>query len=198
MRPRWRRRVRAWRVTVSRFRPQILDGDVALAQRLRGSSHAAGWYTGDERSLLTAGRRYDTAARTEPDLAVRLLYSRDRMHHSVGWWRNANYEYCWHLSISAWEKPQTNGRAPASPADIPDDELRYWSWAFFPDDVDKIWHEPGGTDPGLNSAEKQLHRHFAHQRVFLHPLTLEPFIPEGEVYELTRWIPALTPEKVDR
>lgn len=35
-------------------------------------------------------------------------------------------------------------------------------------------------------------------RLFLDPETFQPFIPQGEVYDLTRWIPGLTPEKVDR
>lgn len=30
------------------------------------------------------------------------------------------------------------------------------------------------------------------------PETFQPFIPTGEVYDLTRWISGLTPEKVDR
>ena len=37
-----------------------------------------------------------------------------------------------------------------------------------------------------------------HLRLFLDPVTMEPFIPAGEVYHLTRWLPGLTPEKVDR
>ena len=113
------------------------------------------------------------------------------MHHSVGWWRNAEYEYCWHLSISAWSDR-------AEPEDIPPAEERYWAHAFFPKHFNKLWHEPGGTDPRLTQPEKMRHRHISHLRLFLHPVTLEPFVPHGEVYELTRWIPGLTPDKVDR
>lgn len=159
-----------------------------------------GWYIGDETTLRRYGAWRDVVARTTPELHVRLLLTRDKMHHSVGWWRNAEYEYCWHLSISAWDRSLLalpSSRRP-EPEDLPDDEARYWSFAIFPGNTDKLWHEPGGTDPRLTPAEKMRHRHFAHQRLFLDPETFEPFIPTGEVYDLTRWIDGLTPEKVDR
>lgn len=164
-----------------------------------------GWFTGDSDSLHANAARRDLApSATEPELNVRLLFSKDRMHHSVGWWRNAEYEYCWHLSISAWDperKLTVSGlrmNQTFDPEDVPETEERYWAHAFFPKDFDKVWHEPGGTDPRLTPEEKMKHRHFVHLRVFLDPETLRPFIPEGEVYDLTRWIPGLTPEKVDR
>lgn len=133
---------------------------------------------------------------------MRLLLTRDRMHHSVGWWRNAEYEYCWHLSISAWASEPVPGVSPreagTEPEDLPAAEERYWTFAFFPTHYDKLWHEPGGTDPRLTTLEKMRYRHFSHLRLFLDPDTFEPFIPQGEVYDLTRWIPGLTPAKVDR
>jgi hypothetical protein len=184
------------------MKPEIAVADYGIARTMIRAA-TAGWYTGDAASLIRFGQRRDVIGRTEPGLVVRMMLSRDRMHHSVGWFRNAEYEYCWHLSISAWERDSyTAGRSPrdagSTAADIPAAEERYWSFAFFPEDYDKLWHEPGGTDPRLTPAEKMRHRHFAHLRLFLDPETLEPFIPQGEVYDLTRWIPGLTPEKVDR
>jgi hypothetical protein len=183
-----------------RPRPEIQKGDYELVRQM--TAHAQlGWYNGTMETLQAFGARRVVVGRTEPSLKISLLLSKDRMHHSVGWWRNAEYEYCWHLSISAWDRSEVvmPGRGhPGNPEDIPDDEERYWSFAFFPEHYDKLWHEPGGTDPRLTPAEKMRHRHFAHLRLFLDPETFEPFIPQGEVYDLTRWIPGLTPEKVDR
>ena len=175
--------------------PDIAKNDYAMARSMIAQANR-GWYIGDMESLRRFAQRRDVVARTNPELMIRLLLTKDKMHHSVGWWRNAEYEFCWHLSISAWERAR--GKRHPEPEDIPADEERYWSFAFFPSDYEKLWHEPGGTDPRLTPAEKMRHKHFAHLRLFLHPITMEPFIPEGEVYDLTRWIPGLTPEKVDR
>jgi hypothetical protein len=164
-----------------------------------------GWYTGDTRSLMLYGGRWAGPSRSNPrELAISLLLSRDRMHHSVGWWRNAEYEYCWHLSLSCctmadFKRVELAGGSlvPVS-IEMPDEEKRYWSHLIFGEHVNKAWHEPGGTDPRLTREEKLQRRYMFHLRVFLNPLTFRPFIPQGEVYHLTRWIPGLTPDKVDR
>lgn len=171
--------------------PEISSEHRALVKRLFEETKR-GWYIGDEDSLYRNRGYTQTPAATEPDLTMTLQITKDRMHHSVGWWRNAEYEYCFHLSIAGWE---TNGSRPTS---IPRDEERYWTHAFFPVHFNKVWHEPGGTDPRLTRQEALEKRHIIHQRVFLDPETFEPFVPTGEVYELTRWIPGLTPDKVDR
>lgn len=167
-----------------------------------------GWYTGDEWSLKTNGSASVVPSRVAPDeLYVRLQLSRDRMHHSVGWWRNAEYEYCWHLSISARTlEVEHAARArivlPNMERDsmvaLPAGEETYWGRLFFADHAEKVWHEPGGTDPRLSPVEKRRYSNIVHLRLFLDPETFEPFIPKGEVYDLVRWIPGLTPDKVDR
>jgi hypothetical protein len=183
-------------VLLSRPRaPEVSEADQCLATSMLTQANR-GWYTGDVTSLKRFAVRRDLIARTELGLGIRLLLSKDRMHHSVGWWRNAEYEYCWHLSVSAWDRDRL-GRF-AEPEDIPVAEERYWTHAFFPVHFNKLWHEPGGTDPRLTPREKMRHRHFSHLRLFLDPETFQPFIPQGEVYDLTRWIDGLTPEKVDR
>lgn len=190
--------------------PEVTREHRRLAGRMRRKA-LAGWYVGDERSLELFGARHLTGGATDPELLISLLLSRDKMHHSVGWWRNAEYEYCWHLSVSA--KPiEELGPHPDIPlwgvtpyAQVPRAEIRYWIHAFFPVDFDKVWMEPGGTDPRLTREEARAHATMWHARLFLHPTILDPrgepfhpFIPQGEVYDLTRWIDGLTPEKVDR
>lgn len=192
---------RTRRVTVPELlkaHEQIVNACYAKARR--------GWYLGDLHTLSLYGAVQDLPSRTNPEeVYVRLLFSRDRMHHSVGWWRNAEYEYCWHLSISA--RPAVDARLAiaglkrgpeVSYVDLPRAEETYWGRAFFRENADKVWHEPGGTDPRLTLPEAHRNRSIVHLRLFLDPETFEPFIPTGEVYDLTRWIPGLTPEKVDR
>lgn len=171
------------------------------AQMRRGSYH--GWYTGDVASLDRYGQRAVVQGAVEPELQISLLFSRDKMHHSVGWWRNAEYEYCYHLSISA-QSMETDWSSHKW-EQVPRAEARYWTHAFFPRDYDKVWMEPGGTDPRLTKEDARMFATFWHMRVFLEPQILSsigepfvPFIPKGEVYDLTRWIDGLTPAKVDR
>lgn len=179
------------RVLVSAMRHEALDG----------------WYTGTPETARMHIARAITTGAVEPELTVSLSFSRDRMHHSVGWWRNAEYEYCWHLSVAAKVVDGASQEAwsDATFEPFPHDELRYWVAAFYGKDIDKTWTEPGGTDPRLTPAERRVHATMWHVRLFLHPEMLSPagepfypFIPKGEVYTLTRWIDGLTPEKVDR
>ncbi len=178
----------------------------AIARQMRAKARTrTGWLIGDTPSLEAFGAKRFTVARTTPELIVCLLLSRDRMHHSVGWWRNAEYEYCWHLSLSARDRlayrAAEAGRAPGrdlSYEELPTSEVRYWARLIFGEHVDKLWNEPGGTDPRLTVTERRRNALIWHLRLFLDPETKEPFIPTGEVYHLTRWIDGLTPEKADR
>jgi len=167
-----------------------------VAEALRAKART-GWYVGDEPSLARHSTMHDVVAATTPELLVRLRLSRDRMHHSVGWWRNAEYEYCWHLSMSAVDRLAWAAERMQTET-LPREEVRHWAALIFGEHVDKLWNEPGGTDPRLTAGERRRNAPIWHLRLFLDPETGEPFIPKGEVYELTRWIPGLTPEKVDR
>lgn len=185
--------------------PEIRREHRQLAGRMRLFA-LRGWYIGDPESLVEYGARAAVQGVTEPELTVSLLLSRDRMHHSVGWWRNAEYEYCWHLSIAAKAcSPDDEAWEAASYEKVPHDEVRYWAFAHFGDELRMSWTEPGGTDPRLTPEHARRHATMWHIRLFLHPEILDPkgqpfhpFMPKGEVYTLTRWIDGLTPEKVDR
>jgi len=186
--------------------PEVSDEHRKLVGIMRRQA-LAGWYTGTPETAAAHIARLVVPGVIEPELAVSLSFSRDRMHHAVGWWRNAEYEYCWHLSVACkvFEGGGQREWADVPFEHFPHDELRYWATAFYGKDIDKTWTEPGGTDPRLTSVEKRIHATMWHVRLFLHPEILNPqgepfhpFIPEGEVYDLTRWIDGLTPEKVDR
>lgn len=185
--------------------PDPQDEHVALVKRMYQRA-LSGWYTGSTADLIRFGAdEWLPSIRYPEEVTVRLMLTRDRMHHSVGWWRNAEYEYCWHLSISSREALafrmglaglKLSHEVPYVP--LEKTEEMYWGRLFFQNHADKVWHEPGGTDPRLTREEKVRNRAICHLRLFLDPETFQPFMPQGEVYQLTRWIPGLTPEKVDR
>jgi hypothetical protein len=191
---------------VTRPAPEVSDEHLTLTRAMFDHCMAKGWYLGDMQSLMRTRAHEIVEGATTPELKVILQLSRDRMHHSVGWWRNAEYEYCWHLSMScterlefaAWEARGSPSTDPPQMEVIPDEERRYWARAVFREEWDKLWIEPGGTDPRLSMEERIRHARYVHMRLFLDPETFQPFIPQGEVYDMTRWIPGLTPEKVDR
>lgn len=187
--------------------PEISREHQNLARQIRARARR-GWFLGTQETAAMWIIRHTVRGVTEPDLAVSIAFSRDRGHHSSGWWRNAEYEYCWHLSLAAkaYDKTLTQRQWRAAAFEhFPHDELRYWSQAFFGDDLKMAWLEPGGTDPNLTPEARRIHATMWHVRVFMEPRLLdargEPFracMPKGEVYDLTRWIDGLTPEKVDR
>jgi hypothetical protein len=186
--------------------PDPTPEHLMIARQLRAKART-GWYLGDMPTLQAYGAKFDVVAATTPELMVRLLLSRDKMHHSVGWWRNVGYEYCWHLSISAADRLAVAAGHVAHYEELPRDELRYWSRLIFGEHVNKLWNEPGGTDPRQTRAEQRRNALIWHLRMFLDPDSIderrlpwtgEPFIPPGEVYDLVRWVDGLTPPKVDR
>jgi len=96
------------------------------------------------------------------------IFSRDGGMHSGGWWKNPDYERCWHLSMSFVE-PLTGERGPK---DVKLTEQ--WLEVFYGDDQRYIWAEPPYSPDG-----KQLG--VWHYRVFCDP-SWAPIIPRGEVY----------------
>jgi hypothetical protein len=184
--------------------PEPTREHLSIARQMRAKARK-GWNVGSAASIEAYGAKRFTVAATTPELVVCLLLTRDRMHHSSGWWRNAEYEYCWHLSLSARDRlafrAAEAGQQPGSTLgyeELPRDEVRYWTRLLFREHVDKLWNEPGGGDPRLSLEQAQRNALIWHLRLFLDPDSMEPFIPKGEVYTLTRWIDGLTPEKVDR
>jgi hypothetical protein len=176
--------------------PEPLPAHVALVEAAYRKA-TTGWYTGDQASLLRYGYSALIPSRIAPDdVWTSLIFSRDRMHHSVGWWRNAEYEYCLHLSLAYFDATDIRlvrarlKRMPEAKTEKIDlREENYWGRLFFGEHATLAWHEPGGTDPRYTPEEARRHAQKAHLRVFLDPETFEPFLPSGEVYDLTRWLP---------
>lgn len=102
-----------------------------------------------------------------------LLFSRDESMHSCGWFKNPQFERCYHLSVSFRD---TESLEPV-PHDLYVSERI--ARAFFQDNVRKAWTESPKSDFGRMLG-------VLHYRVFCDE-NWEPFFPQGEVYsrELT-------------
>lgn len=97
------------------------------------------------------------------------ILTRDIGHHSSGWWKNPDYERCWHLSLSF--------RDPANGAlRTRDKELtQQWIEAVFGETKNLIWAEPPTYPEGKKNDTW-------HYRVFWSEGWKAPLLPRGEVY----------------
>ena len=102
-----------------------------------------------------------------------ILFTRDIGHHTGGWWKNPDFERCFHLSVSY----QADGRF------IEPDKSRseVIARAFFGDDVANCWVE-GPYSPEGKAKQVWHYRVFADEG-------WQPIKPRGEVYN-TDWTPA--------
>lgn len=90
-----------------------------------------------------------------------VIFTRDVGHHSCGWWKNPDYERCYHLSVSfASGFVKRRGGMLAK--------------AFFGHDRKLLWIEPPYSVPG-KKAEVWHYRLFCDE-------SWEPIKPTGEVY----------------
>lgn len=97
-----------------------------------------------------------------------LIFTRDAGMHSGGWWKNPDYERCWHLSLS-FRDPIAGETAPKDPK-LTDE----WLEAFYGEDRRFVWAEPPFSPEGQK-------RDAWHYRVFCNP-AWQPILPRGEVY----------------
>jgi hypothetical protein len=127
----------ASRITV----PEPSAAQLALVNQMRFKARQ-GWYIGTEETLVRHGAMRDIFSATNPhELGTRLILTRDRMHHSVGWWRNADYECCWHLSISCRDLAKA-GEQPAAPdfEPVSHEEEVFWGRLFFGEHARWVWY----------------------------------------------------------
>lgn len=146
------------------FRDHWLKAGVA--QEMRRVAIHSGTYDGiaTEANLrLIDGCR----ARHEPTGTL-LIFTRDAGAHSGGWWKNPDYERCWHLSLS-FEDPETG---EAAPKDVK--LTQEWLELFFGEYQRLLWAEPPYTPQGKR-------KDVWHYRLFCDP-SWTPLLPRGEVY----------------
>jgi hypothetical protein len=102
------------------------------------------------------------------DLEATILFTRDIGHHSGGWWKNPDYERCWHLSLGF--------RNPLHCEHLPHDRPQSDRIArmFFGDDAVKCWIEAPYSEEGKRCD-------IWHYRLFCDE-AWQPISPRGEVY----------------
>lgn len=103
-------------------------------------------------------------------IGVRILLTRDSGMHTGGWFRNPDYERCWHLSISF--------RDPSGLVTLPkhDDLTREIVTEIFRGSRNLLWVEgPKSTDPEIRALDVW------HYRLMCDP-HWQPIKPRGEVY----------------
>jgi hypothetical protein len=167
---------------------------MAIARQMRSWCRVNPWI-GTVETMERCRRLRQVVAVADREMRTNLLLTFDVGYHASGWWRNADYNACWHLSLS-WPSP---GRPAPAYEEMPRAELDYWARVFFGDFARWLWHEPGGAkQPGRSLPERLPYKHIEHLRLFVDEPTMQPIFPRGEVYDLTRWVDGLTPEKVDR
>lgn len=115
--------------------------------------------------IRSCTHRYEDRHR---DRGALVILTRDTGHHSSGWWKNPDYERCWHLSLSCVD-PRTGQPAPADRPFFAD-----LARAFFDGDARLAWIE-GPWSPAGRS------RDVWHYRIFCDP-SWSPILPRGEVY----------------
>lgn len=163
-----------------------------ILKALRASAHDP-W---DGRRPLDRSHRIRVRSLTEPALAVSVLISYDVGPHSnAGWWRNSQYDRCWHLSIVGVLR-NTSSLLPIQYATLDRDEVSAWGLAVFGPDVVKAWNEPPATENDPHRTAEPS-RYTWHTRLFT-DRDMRPIIPEGEVYTLIPFDDGSSPEKVFR
>jgi hypothetical protein len=139
---------------------------------------------------------WDTTGLTEPDHPTRVLVSFDMGAHASGWWRNAEYDRCWHVSIShpagvvAGERP--HHIEPPSVA-----ETQAWARAAFPVPYRWCWLEPPASPDSYDVQQQRRRPGVAHIRLFLDRRS-RAILPRGEVYNLLPWADGASPSQVFR
>lgn len=97
-----------------------------------------------------------------------LLFTRESGYHSGGWWKNPDYERCYHLSVSFFD-PETLSPRPFSQKDAD-----HWVKMFFRGNERLLWCEPPATKNGRALG-------VWHYRLFCDE-GWQPIKPRGEVY----------------
>lgn len=147
-----------------------------IAARMRRMAEHTPWDTTlDGRGICILAM----CSRKDSMTGASLLFTQDFGHHTSGWWKNPDYERCFHLSIASLAMLMKNDPKTAKFADsVPEltQALReQWVRSFFQENVRLLWIEPPYTKQGKSTDTW-------HYRLFIDNETLVPLLPRGEVY----------------
>lgn len=138
----------------------------ALRNRMWKHAQSGLW----DGKMSTTPSRYFTYARQEHvSTGTTIIFTREYGYHTGGWFKNPDYERCWHLSIGFWDMLIRKPR-PFEPA-----LARDWARLFFGDWTRYIWEEGPAYKPSADHPEVHHYRVFCDAR-------WQPIIPRGEVY----------------
>jgi hypothetical protein len=143
--------------------------------------------------LIRPKHRMVVDSLTEPGLLLSVMITFDKGTHASGWWKNSQYDACWHLSMVGLE-PERRLVTKTEFREVPDAERRAWATVVFGDHVTKAWNEPPASklDMYRNAPASA---YTWHSRVFV-DREGHAIIPEGEVYTLLPWDEGDSPEKI--
>lgn len=138
-----------------------------ISRCVRHLRWAAEWFVHDGSPLT--GRLSVKCCRLQvEELGVVVMFTRDAGHHACGWWKNPDYERCYHLSLSFFD-PVIRCRLPRNKG-----QTALWLDAFYGHHRQWLWCEPPYSPEG-KAADVW------HYRLFCNP-AWEPSRPRGEVY----------------
>jgi hypothetical protein len=110
---------------------------------------------------------------TASGIVTLAIYSRDTGHHTSGWFKNPDYERCYHLSLSFCEwRPLAGVGLTRIPFQL--DIARKLVPLVFQNWQRYIWIESAKSPAGIEAG-------VTHYRVFCDP-SWQPIVPRGEVY----------------
>lgn len=132
-----------------------------------------------QRHALTGDQYYDgrnvrspyftNARRVHEKSGTSLLFTRDKGMHASGWFKNPDYDRCFHLSISFWDMTAEPPQGVAYDYPL----AKVWVSLFYGKLVRYVWEE--------STALAGLPTEVRHYRVMCNA-AWKPIIPRGEVY----------------
>lgn len=164
----------------------ITPSMIAVADRLK--QHAeTGVYHGLMSEMDTPYFEQAKGLCLAPGLSTSLIFTRDTGHHSSGWFKNPDYERCYHLSLSFWHYDIQ--AVSLSPAPYDRKLAALWVQVFYPKWMSYVWDESNLTHKEIPDTPIQWQtipeitgqHEIHHYRVFCDP-AWQPIKPRGEVY----------------
>lgn len=140
-----------------------------VASRMTRRAHQAGVFNGHNTPLNMAAM--ERCRYTSYETRTRLIFTRDGNHHASGWWKNPEYERCFHLSLSPAPALVI---IPGALTELNTKTRDAWLKAFYGEHVNKVWAESPYSPEGKK-------HNVWHYRVFCDE-HWQPIIPRKEVY----------------
>jgi hypothetical protein len=145
-------------------------GEHWLKASVASKMRTAAWLdTFDGLMTVRAQRYMDAATAFHAPSGSFLIFTRDTGHHTSGWFKNAEFEQCFHLSIHFTEPFDKS-----QPSQFDKSLTAEWCELFFRENARNVWIESAKTPEG-QSLDVLHYRLFCDEH-------WQPIFPRGEVY----------------